>query len=211
MLYFTDLTLTTNRKANPMLLNILNQVNWVDIFVLILGVRICYVAVKSGFPVELFKFIGTIAAIYLSLHYYVLLTAYIKEWLPLEGRLPQDFLQFIVFLALAAAGYYSFMVLRSIFYRFLKMEAVSTLNKWGSLILGVARAVFLASLIMFTFVISTVSYFNNSVKSSYTGKHLFMVAPNTYSWLWNSVTSKFAFGEKYNDTITVISEEFLTK
>ncbi len=194
-----------------MLLNILNQINWVDIFVLILGVRICYVAVKSGFPVELFKFIGTVTAVYLSLHYYVALSGYIEGWLSMGNRLPQDFLQFIVFLSLAAAGYYAFMVLRSIFYRFLKMEAVSTLNKWGSLILGLARAVVLVSLIMFTFVISSVSYFNNSVKASYTGKRFFMVAPDTYSWLWNNFVSKFAAGEKYNETVTLTSEEFLTK
>jgi uncharacterized membrane protein required for colicin V production len=194
-----------------MLLNILKQINWVDIFVLILGVRICYIAVKSGFPVELFKLIGTITAIYLSLHYYILLSGYIKGWLSMGDRLPQEFLQFIVFLVLACVGYYAFMVLRSIFYRFLKMEAVSTLNKWGSLILGVARTALLASLIMFMFVISSVSYFNSSVKTSYMGKHLFMVAPDTYSWLWNNFVSKFAAGEKYNDTVTLTSEEFLIK
>ena len=194
-----------------MLLNILKQINWVDIFVLILGVRICYVAVKSGFPVELFKFIGTITAVYLSLHYYIVLSGYIKEWLSIGDRLPQEFLQFIVFLGLAGAGYYVFIVVRSIFYRFLKMEAVSTLNKWGSLILGVVRAMLLTSLIMFTFVISSVSYFNDSVKVSYMGKRLFMIAPDTYSWLWNSFVSKFATGEKYNDTVILTSEEFLTK
>jgi len=194
-----------------MLLNILKQINWVDIFVLILGVRICYVAVKSGFPVELFKFIGTITAIYLSLHYYIVLSGYIKDWLSMGDRLPQEFLQFIIFLGLAVTGYYVFVVLRSIFYRFLKMEAVSTLNKWGSLILGFGRAVFLAGLIIFTLTISSVSYFNNSVKASYAGKRLFMVAPDTYFWLWNSLISKFAIGEKYNDTVTITSEEFLTK
>jgi len=194
-----------------MLLNILNQINWVDIFVLILGVRICYIAVKNGFPVELFKLIGTIAAIYLSLHYYVALSGYIREWLSMGDRLPGDFLQFIVFLALAIAGYCVFMVLRSISYMFLKMEAVSTLNKWGSLILGIARAALLVSLIMFTFVVSSVGYFNDSVKASYTGKYLFMVAPGTYSWLWNNLVSKFAAGEKYNATVTLTSEEFFAK
>ena len=194
-----------------MLLNILNQINWVDIFILILGVRICYVAVKNGFPAELFKLIGTVAAIYLSLHYYVSLSGSIKGWLSLGERLPEDFLQFIVFLGLAVAGYYAFMVLRSIFYRFLKTEAVSALNKWGSLILGIVRTLLLASLIMFTFVISSVSYFDNSVKASYTGKRLFMVAPQTYSWLWNNFVSKFAAGEKYNETVTLTSEEFLVK
>jgi len=192
-----------------MLLNILKQINWVDIFILILFVRVCYIAAKGGFPIELFKFIGTITAVYLSLHYYIVLSDYLINWLSLGGRMPLEFLQFIVFLLLAAGGYYIFVLLRGIFSRFIKMEAVSTLNKWGSLILGIARAIILGSLIMFMLVISSVEYFKNSVKASYTGKRLFLVAPDTYSWLWNSVISKFATSEKYNETAASINEELL--
>ena len=192
-----------------MLLNILKQINWVDIFILIIIVRICYVSVKTGFPIELFKLIGTLAAIYLSLHYYLVLSNNIKNWLYLGDKLPFEFLQFVVFSLLALGGYCFFVLIRSIFYRFLKMEAVSTLNKWGSLILGVARAIFLASLIMFMLVISSVGYFNNSVKASYLGKMIFVVSPNTYTWIWNAVISKFASGENYNKAITSINEDFI--
>ena len=56
-----------------MIVEIIKQFNWVDIFVIILSVRVLYIAVKNGLPVELFKLLGTIAAIYLSLHYYTIL------------------------------------------------------------------------------------------------------------------------------------------
>ncbi len=194
-----------------MLINILKQINWVDIFVLILVVRICFIAAKCGFPIELFKFMGTIAAIYFSFHYFVILSDYINNWLALGERLPLEFLQFIVFVLLAISGYAAFILLRSILYRFLKMEAVSALNKWGSLILGITRGVFLSSLIIFAMFISSIGYFKNSAKASYSGERLFMIAPNTYSWLWNSVVAKFAVNEKFNSTINSINEEFLTK
>ena len=191
-----------------MLLNILKQINWVDIFVLILTLRICFIAVKSGFPVELFKFIGTLTAIYLALQYYLVLSNYLKGWFSLGGRVPLKFLEFLVFFALAVGGYYIFVLLRSIFYRFLKMEAVSALNKWGSLVLGIARAALLASLIMFTLAVSNVGYFRNSVRESYLGQRLFSVAPDTYTWIWNSIISKFSASEKYNAVIPSIKEDF---
>lgn len=87
------------------------------------------------------------------------------------------------------------------------MEAVSTLNKWGSLLLGIARAMMLSSLIIFMLVISSAGYFKSSVKASYMSKHLFLIAPGTYSWLWKSVTSKFATSEKYNEAVVSINEE----
>ena len=191
-----------------MLLNVLKQINWVDILVLILVVRTCFIAAQSGFPIELFKFLGTLAAIYLSLHYYVVLADYAMNWLSLGGRTPVEFSEFVIFLVLAIAGYCIFVLLRSIFYRFLKMEAVSGLNKWGSLVLGVARGVFLASLIMFMMFISSIGYFRDSVKASYSGRRLFMVAPDTYSWLWSGVASKFVPAEKFNAAVTSVKEEF---
>ncbi|MDO8662558.1 MAG: CvpA family protein [Candidatus Omnitrophota bacterium] len=194
-----------------MLLNILKQINWVDILVLILVVRTCFIAAKCGFPIELFKFLGTLSAIYFSFHYFVILSDYISDWLALGKRLPLEFLQFIIFVLLAIAGYAAFILLRSILYRFLKMEAVSSLNKWGGLILGIARGTFLASLIIFAMFISSIDYLRNSSKSSYSGKRLFMLAPDTYVWLWNSVVSKFAASEKLNDTIILIDKEFLNQ
>jgi membrane protein required for colicin V production len=191
-----------------MLLDILKQINWVDIFLLILTLRVCFVAVKSGFLVELFKLAGTVAAVYLSLHYYISLAGYAVKWLSLEKVIPLDFLEFLIFLVLAIGGYFIFILLRSVFSRFLKMEAISALNKWGGLLLGIARAVLLSSLMILVLVLSNVKYFKKSVQESYLGQHLSVVAPDTYTWLWNSVVSKFSATEKYNGVIPSIKEEF---
>ncbi|MFH0855220.1 MAG: CvpA family protein [Candidatus Omnitrophota bacterium] len=191
-----------------MLLNILKQINWVDIGVLLLAIRICLTAVKNGFPIELFKFIGTLAAIYLSSHYYIIVSDYIADLLSLSNKLPLEFLDFIVFVLIAIGSYVIFALLRGIFGSLLKMEAVSTLNKWGSLVLGLARASFLASLIIFSMFISSVNYFKNSVRASYCAKRLFVICPGTYTWLWNKVTSKFITFERFNDNINSVNEEF---
>ncbi|MCX5706293.1 MAG: CvpA family protein [Candidatus Omnitrophica bacterium] len=194
-----------------MLTDILKQFKWLDIFILILVVRVCYVSIKTGFPVEIFKFLGTLSAIYASLHYYTLTSDFIRQRLPLEAKMPLEFLDFVMFLLLAAAAYFIFFLLRTTFYRLIKIEAVSTLNKWGGLVLGIARSVLLAGLVIFLLSISSVDYLKNSVKHSYLGVRFFKVAPATYSWLWNSLISKFSSGEKFNKTVLDTEKGFLAK
>lgn len=183
-----------------MSLNILKQINWVDIFVLVLIARVCYVALKTGFPIELFKLLGTLAAIYFSLHYYILLSDLISKYVPVEG-IPSDILYFAIFLILAISGYLIFSLVRNVIYNLIKVEAVSNLNKWGGLVLGVGRAILITSLIIFTMVLSNIEYLKKSVKDSYSGKTLYYVSVDTYAWIWDNLVSKFASNEKHNETI----------
>ncbi len=192
-----------------MILNIIKQFNWVDIFVIILSFRILYIAIKSGLPVELFKLLGTIASIYLSLHYYTILSDWIAGLVPAtKDKMPLEFIDFLSFAILAIAAYLVFVLLRSIFYRFIKMEAVPRLNKWGGFILGLARAYLLVGLIIFMSVISSIAYFKNSVNKSYSGKYFFKVAPGVYGGIWNGFMSKFMNKEKFNKTIPEVEDDF---
>jgi hypothetical protein len=93
------------------------------------------------------------------------------------------------------------MLLRKVFSRFIQMEAVPNLNKWGSLILSMMRSFLFVSLLIFILVIAPTGYFRNSLNNSYSGKRLFNIAPTTYTWLWNSIMSKFRTQEKFNETI----------
>lgn len=188
-----------------MLLNIIKQFNWLDIIVVIILFRICYIAVKSGLPVELFKILGTLLAIYLSLHYYTMLSDFFRNRIAVKS-LPLEFLDFLSFTVLAILGYLIFVSLRVLFYRLIKMEAAPQLNKWGGLILGVGRGILLGGLIIFMLIISSVGYLKNSVKDSYSGKRLFKVAPATYSALWDNLMSKFATKEKFNSTILEVQK-----
>ncbi|MCX5700266.1 MAG: CvpA family protein [Candidatus Omnitrophica bacterium] len=183
-----------------MSLNILKQINWLDIFALVLIARVCYVALKTGFPIELFKLLGTLCAVYFSLHYYILLSDLISKYVPVEG-IPTGVLYFSVFLILAICGYLIFSLLRNVIYNLIKLEAVSNLNKWGGLILGAGRAILLTSLIIFIMVLSNIEYLKKSVKDSYSGKALYYVSVDTYAWIWSNLASKFASNENYNETI----------
>ncbi len=190
-----------------MLLDILKGLNWLDIAVVIFLFRIVYVAMNSGLPVELFKLLGTLLAIYLSLHYYTNLSDYLGSLIPSLKNIPLDFMDFISFIVLAVLGYIIFVFLREGFSRFIKMEAVPYLNKYAGMLLGIIRSFLFTGLLIFILAISTINYFGESVKSSYLGNRFFKITPAIYSFLWNNVMSKFMPGEKFNSTVLEVKNK----
>jgi len=186
-----------------MILDILRQLNWIDFLAIIILFRVCYIAFKSGLVVEFFKTLGTLSSIYLSLHYYTMLSDFVVKRFGLTN-IPLKFLDFIFFIFLVILTYLFFVGLREVFSRFIKMEAVPQLSQWGGFILGLIRGFFLVSLIIFALVISNTSYLEKSVSDSYLGKRLFKVAPAIYSALWNGFFSKFMTKESFNKTILEI-------
>lgn len=193
-----------------MLMELIRQFNFLDIVILIILFRICYIAVTMGLPIEFFKLLGVLCATYVSLHYYISLSDIIqRSYLP--KNMPPEFMDFLIFLILAAAGYLISVALRSTFYRFIKMEAVPKINKIGGFILGLARGFFAVGLIVYALAISTVSYLTLSVKHSYLGSRAFSIAPQTYSWLWSNLFSKFSLNEKPNPVVSDVFDNFLRK
>lgn len=191
-----------------MSLDILKQFNWLDILIIIILFRIGYSAMKIGIPLEFFKFLGTILAIYLAMHYYTSLVDWLMQRAHVtKERIPLEFLEFLAFIFLAIVGYLIILSLRVVFSHFIKMEATPNLNKWMGLVLGIIRGFLLASLIIFILVISSTAYLKRSVVNSYFGRRIVNLAPNTYSWVWNKITSKFITDEKFNETILEVQKD----
>jgi hypothetical protein len=105
---------------------------------------------------------------------------------------------------LAITGYLLFVILRLAILKFINMEPIPKLDKWGGLVLGITRAFLLTSLIIFTLLISTIAYFKKSVVNSYSGEYLSKIAPSVYTGLWDGVASKFMTKEKFNQTVTEV-------
>ena len=163
-----------------------------------------------GISVELFKLLGMIFSTYIALHFYTTLSNLIqRRFLPDE--MPLEFMDFIIFISLIALGYLCFVGLRSIFSRFIELKAIPKINQFLGLFLGIGRGFLVVGLISFTLVISSVSYLSNSVKHSYLGSRAFVILPGTYGWVWSNITSKFSAREKFNPTVTLVSERFNRK
>lgn len=195
-----------------MLLDILKRFNWVDILAVILLFKIIYSAAKEGLFTEFFKLLGTIFAVYLPLHYYTSISDQVRLKInAVSERFPLKFLDFLCFIILAIMGYLIFVLLRIAFHHFIKTEITQKINNWLAIILGLARSFLFCGLIMFTLFISSVEYLETSILNSYSGKYLFDAAPNTYSFIWNKITSKLMVKEKFNNTVIEIQKDFNPK
>jgi len=179
---------------------ILKQLNWIDIFSVIVLLRICYIAVKLGVISEIFKALGTVLAVYLSLHFYERLAGQLGTY-PGIGNLPQSFLIVSSCIFLALAGYALFRIMHFLFTKFVKAEPAALFNRWGGLLLGLLRGCLLAGFIFFIMAASGGGYLRTSIKKSYAGERLFRIAPTTYTALWQGVVSHFSPREKSNERV----------
>lgn len=185
----------------------LKNFNWVDLVAIILFFRICYLAAAKGVITEIFKLLGVVCAIYLSMHYFTVLSDFFRLH---KGThvIPLSFLDFLSFIILIVIGYLIFVLLRLILGRFAKMETTPKISRIGGLILGFARAYLCVSLVIFSLAISSISYFRKSAEKAYYGRFLFRSNVDTYAWMWNKFFSKFMRGEKYNPTVTEVQDYF---
>jgi uncharacterized membrane protein required for colicin V production len=182
------------------ILDLSRQLNWVDILVFVVFLRLCFISVKQGLGVEFFKFLGTFCGLYLSLHYYFLLAKYLNGWSASKG-LPGPMFELLAYGILFFFGYLLFWSLRYVTFRFMTAEINMQLSKWGGWAFGLLRAVFLSSLILFALALTKEDYFKNSVRYSFSGNSVSKVAPATYTFIWESIVSKFNFGEEYNSAV----------
>lgn len=183
------------------MLDIIKQFNWLDIVVIILFLRVAFVAIKSTLFIEFFKLLGTLSAIYLGLHYYPVLSDFIRNNVPARLPLELDFLDFISCTLLAIVGYLIFVILRAAINRLFHMEPIPNIDKWGSIAFGLVRSFLFISLVVFLLACSTINYIKRGIAVSYSGPYLIKIAPNIYKGIWDGVTSKFAGNEKFNETV----------
>jgi uncharacterized membrane protein required for colicin V production len=182
------------------ILDLSRQLNWVDIVVFIVFLRLSFISVKQGMGVEFFKFLGTFCGLYLSLHYYFSCAKYLSGWSASKDY-PAVMLEFTAFAVLFFFGYLLFWSFRYLTFRFMTAEIDPQLSRWGGLAFGFLRALFLSSLLLFVFMLTKVEYFKNSVRYSFSGNAVSKVAPATYTFIWESIVSKLNFGEEYNSAV----------
>ena len=176
----------------------IKQLNWVDLLVLILLIRIGYITFKTGFSLEIFKFTGTIVAIYFACHYYSRISGFLSNQLFQGEATGLDFLNVVIFSLLAGLFYFIFVIIRALFALVIRIEAVSLLNRWGAFFIGMVRGLFFVGMLLFILSLSNISYLKNSVFVSYSGLKLSRLTPRVYTSLWNSIASRFVNEAAFN-------------
>lgn len=181
----------------------LSKFNWIDLVVLVLFLRMCFVGSKTGLIVELFKISGLILAVYISLHYFSQAGSFLNDLVPPLGAEVSDLICFII---LAVLSYVTVAIIREAFMRMVKTEATHVVDRWGGLVLGFCRSFMFISMIFIIFYLSHIIYFVESVKKSYLGSSLVYADVRVYEGIFKGIVTKFAPEAQINKSLYDVLE-----
>ena len=182
-----------------MFVEFLKSLNWVDILMILLVIRIVFIGVKTGFVIEFFKLIGTIAAVFITLHYYVVFAKLFTQFQLKFVSMP--IAQLIAFVLLWVAVIVVAKFVREGLLLLLKVEANNILNTWVGGLLSILRAVLVCSLVFIALYLPRIDYFQQNCDNSFSHPYLYEVAPNAYKGVYDGVVSKVFPQEKLNESI----------
>lgn len=160
-------------------MEIVSRINWVDILVLILMVRMSFAALREGLSHEIFPFIGTIAIAVFSMFYYARIGSFLSQNL---GNMPIQIANFFSFLVIIAVLGFLVKFLRAVLDNIVKVQWHPLIEKFGGIIVGMAKAYIITSLVLICLALMPLSYLQWSIRDkSLTGKYVLSAVPELYS------------------------------
>ncbi len=155
----------------------------IDLFFLLVFVRIIYISLSRGSLRENFKIIGLLVSSFFAFQYYPLLGDDINAKIPFINK---EFLYFISFSLIFSGIIIAFGVTGTIITLFLKRDEIDLAERWFLLFAGIFRAAFLSSVIFFLFHLSPIGSKRFSGSISYRvfkniEPKIYLIAANGYS------------------------------
>jgi len=146
---------------------LISRVNWVDLFALILLVRISYVSSKIGVGKQILPLALLALILLITLHYYAIITAFVADKLGFSQSISAFFVYF--FMTLLFLALYRFLLrITNVFFAGEEGPG-SSIEKTGGTVLGVLRAVLIIGLVTIGLLLAPVRFLENGVKSSFSG------------------------------------------
>jgi len=135
----------------------------IDVFFLILCLRVIYSAIARGIVCEGFKIASLVASSLCALHWYGFLDAYAER----TAFLNKQYLDFISFLVIFFSIHAIFSLARLIATSLFKRKEIPIKERWVLLFVGSSRAVLLSSVILFMLHLSPLDpqYFAQGISS----------------------------------------------
>lgn len=183
-------------------MEILKHVNWVDILLLAVGIRVIYMGIQTGFAEEFMNLLAVIAATFVSMNYYMALSGTVAR-----AMFPPGTLHVTAFVVLCIFTLLICWFIRSGFFMLFTIQAQSAVDKWGGAIISVFRFLIAGSLILFALVVSENKYFDSMVAGSFSGGKVLKVAPAIYNGLSDYVVRKLLPDQKKNSSVALVLKQ----
>jgi uncharacterized membrane protein required for colicin V production len=178
-----------------MLTHLIKSINWIDVALVLVFIRIIFIGVKNGFIAEFFKSIGVVVAVFVSLHFYSFLAA----WIALKTKMSWEYWDLVMFALL--------WLLVAVFFKFFR-EGVLILfkvetnhqgfDKYAAGVVAVGRGILVCSLTIFLILLTHSGVLTRMTLRSYSFKVAGRASVSTYSFLYNHLVDRFVAGEHYN-------------
>lgn len=174
----------------------LNNLNWVDILMGVILLRVVFIGLKRGFVIEIFKILGLAAAAFVTLHYFNTISRVLQEKINLAEGLANG----LVFGCLWFAAVVVFKLFRDGILLLFKVEAHSAIHRWGGVLMAVGRGLLIGSLTVLLLHVARFEYFEKNLEKSLTASRLVPIAPRVYEGVYNIFVSKFFPQEELDKT-----------
>jgi uncharacterized membrane protein required for colicin V production len=169
--------LPPNNRESVNLSEVFQKINWVDILVIILLIRTSYIGAHAGLSVEIFKIIGILTGLYLSIKYYSTIGALLTS----KVVLPPNISESATFLILILLSILTLKLVELGLTGIVKLKFADKLNKWGGFAVGLVRGLVISSLIFIFFTLTQADYLVKSIdERSITGPYIGKIAPFIY-------------------------------
>ena len=178
-----------------MITHLIKSINWIDVALLFLLMRMIFVGVKNGFISEFFKLLGVITAVFVSLHYYSHFAAVAAK----KTNFSWQYWDFLIFAALWFAVAFVFKFMRMGALVLFKAETTHQgFDQYASGAVAVGRGILVCSLTIFLILLTHNGPLSRTTLHSYGYKIAGRAAVSTYSFLYNNVVAKLFAGQQYN-------------
>jgi uncharacterized membrane protein required for colicin V production len=184
-----------------MLIHLIKSINWIDAALAVLFIRIIFVGVQNGFISEFFKCLGVVVAIFISLHYYSVLAA----WMAQKTHFAWGYWDLLMFVDLWAAVIFFFKLVRDGMALLFKAETIHQgFDKYTGGILAVGHGILVCSLTIFFILLIHFGPLTRMTLHSFSFKIAGRVDVSIYSYLYNHLIDKLFAGEQYNTAAALV-------
>ncbi len=188
------------------LLSTLRNINWVDVIVLVIAVRIVYISAQTGFVIEFLKTLGAFAALGVAFHFYTALGGVAGKKMFSEGTLAAAAFAVLWIFTLLACK-----LIRDGLLLLFSVKAENALDKWGAVIISIGRAALTASMAMFLLLASGQKYFQRMTLASLSGQYILLVSPVIYRTTCDGFVTKLFPSQKKNPAVAEVLRGLVKK
>ncbi len=183
-------------------MHFLKSLNWVDILMAVLAVRILYISSKTGFVTEFMKTLAVLISVFVAFHYYVRWADVMAGATGMTTAALQPFFHVLGFVVIWLVAVIVMKFVRDGILVIFTVQTISMVDKWGAVVISVLRFFLTASMIMFVFLVTDQPYMERMTMSSFSHKYILSVAPQTYQKMVNGFVVKFFPSQKVNQVVT---------